>query len=146
MNGQLLELTNMFKSLIKRMSQLWNGRMNDSYSITLTQFRTLYILNTKGPQKAAELADILCVTSGAITGLADKLIAKQFIQRQRSEEDRRVVYLSITDQGKEMIGLLLEEQKEVMSLVFKGMHEDDVAHLKRLFMFMLDNIEQFEKE
>jgi len=145
-NSQLLELSNMFKSLLKKMSHEWNKRMSDSFSLTMTQFRTLYILNTRGPQKAAELADVLLVTSGAITGLADKLIAKGFIQRQRSDEDRRVVYLSITDEGKAMIDVVLEKQKEIISMYFSGLPEEDVAHLKRIFTVMLERIEQLEKE
>ena len=37
------------------------------------------------------------------TRLADKLIAKGFVERKRSEADRRVVYLAISDKGIELL-------------------------------------------
>ncbi|MDF2718722.1 MAG: transcriptional regulator, MarR family [Paenibacillus sp.] len=143
-DSQLLELSSMFRSLVKKMTNEWKRRMGDGFS--MTQFRTLYVLNSRGPQKAADLAEILCVTSGAITGLADKLILKQLLERQRSEDDRRVVYLSITDKGKEMLDGLLEKQKETISLFFEGLPKEDIDHLKRIFELMLIRVDQLEQE
>ncbi|GAA3403758.1 MarR family winged helix-turn-helix transcriptional regulator [Paenibacillus hodogayensis] len=142
--NELLELSSMFKSLVKKMTHEWNRRMSDSF--TMTHFRTLYILNAKGPQKAADLAETLCVTSGAITGLADKLIARQLLERQRSEDDRRVVYLSITQEGKDVLEQLLNKQRELISLLFQGLPKEDVEHLKRIFTIMLEHMDQLEKE
>ena len=143
-NSQLLELSGTFSSLVKKMGHEWNRRMSDQY--TMTQFRTLFILNARGPQKTADMAERLCVTSGAITGVADKLISKQLIERQRSEDDRRVVYLSITEQGKQVLAGMLEKQQETISLFFKVLPEDDVEHLRRIFKIMLGHMEQLEKE
>jgi DNA-binding MarR family transcriptional regulator len=143
-NSQLLELSGMFRNLVRKMTHEWKRRMGDSFS--MTQFRTLYALYSRGPQKAADMAEILCVTSGAITGLADKLIMKQLVERQRSEDDRRVVYLRITDQGKEMIDGMLEKQKETISLFFEGLPKEDIEHLKRIFELLLIRVEQMEQE
>lgn len=143
-NGHLLELPNLFRTLVKKMSHEWNRKMGDTFS--MTQFRTLYMLNQRGPQKAAELADILCVTSGAITGLADKLIEKGLVERQRSEDDRRVVYLRISDQGKLALEDLQEKQKETIALLFEGLPEEDILHLKRIFTTLLERLEPLEKK
>lgn len=143
-NSQLLELSGTFRKLIKKMTHEWNKRMSDSFS--MTQFRTLYTLNARGPQKAADLADILDVTSGAITGVADKLIFKRLIERQRSEDDRRVVYLSITELGREALDKGLEKQRETFALFFQGLPREDLDHLRRIFTVMLDRVEQLEKE
>lgn len=143
-NSQLMELSSMFKSLLKKMTQEWNRRMGDGFSVTL--FRMLFVLNDRGPQKAADLADTLSVTSGAVTGLADKLIAKRLVNRQRSEEDRRVVYLRITEEGKETLERLLKEQRETLSLFFEGLPAEDIEHLKRIFSLMLARVEHLEQE
>jgi len=143
-NSHLLELPNLFRTLVKKMSHEWNRNMGDTFS--MTQFRTLYMLNERGPQKAAELADILCVTSGAITGLADKLIEKGLVERQRSEDDRRVVYLRITDSGKQVLKELREKQKETIARLFEGLPEEDILHLKRIFTALLERVEPMDKK
>lgn len=143
-NSRLLQLSSTFRKLLKKITHEWNKRMGDTYSFT--QFRMLYALSSKGPQKAADLAEILCVTSGAVTGLADKLIEKKFIERQRSEDDRRVVYLRVTELGSGMLESMLEKQKETISLFFEGLSPEDIGHLERIFALMMERVEHLEKE
>ncbi|MDF2657377.1 MAG: MarR family transcriptional regulator [Paenibacillus sp.] len=143
-NSHLLELPNLFRTLVKKMSHEWYRNMGDTFS--MTQFRTLYMLNERGPQKAAELADLLCVTSGAITGLADKLIEKGLVGRERSEDDRRVVYLRITDPGKQVLEELREKQKETIARLFEGLPEEDILHLTRIFTTLLERVEPMDKK
>jgi DNA-binding MarR family transcriptional regulator len=50
-----------------------------------------------------DLKNLMIEKSPNATRLADKLIAKGFIERKRSEVDRRVVYLAITDKGVELL-------------------------------------------
>lgn len=139
-NAQVVELPALFKSLVKKMTQEWKNRVPDNLS--MSQFRVLYVLNSEGRKKTTELADILGVTSGAVTGIADKLIDRGFVRRNRDEEDRRVVFLHITNDGKEMVETLLDIQKETMNAFFGSLPEEDIEHLKRIFTFLLDQFGQ----
>jgi len=49
------------------------------------------------------LADRLGMTRGAISKLADRLIAKDFIERMASTEDRRQQTLSLTEVGRKLV-------------------------------------------
>ena len=49
------------------------------------------------------LADRLGMTRGAISKLADRLIAKDFIERTASTEDRRQQTLSLTEVGRKLV-------------------------------------------
>jgi DNA-binding MarR family transcriptional regulator len=142
-HARLLELSVLFKNLLRKMTNEWNKRMEDGMSIS--QFRTLLVLSEKGPQKTAELADKICLTPGAITTLADKLIAKGLIERERSEEDRRIVYLRITEQGQSVLETLLEKQRETIAQLFRNLSDEDIDHLQRIFSHMLDGGEQTDK-
>jgi DNA-binding MarR family transcriptional regulator len=141
-NNQLLNISSSFRRLLRRASHEWNKRMGDTFSYT--QFRLLCRLYINGSQKAADLADSVGVTSGAVTGLADKLIEKRLIERQRSEEDRRVVYLHLTELGATTVANLLEKQKETISSLFQGLSSEDIGHLERIFALMLDRMDQSE--
>ena len=46
-----------------------------------------------------EVADILRVSMGTATVSVNKLVSKKFINRERDEEDRRKVYVTLTKKG-----------------------------------------------
>ncbi len=51
------------------------------------------------------------------TRLTDKLIAKGLVLRERCEEDRRVVYLSISSKGMTLINSMDQETERMIDLV-----------------------------
>jgi DNA-binding MarR family transcriptional regulator len=52
-----------------------------------------------GPMQMHELAEVLCVTNGAATNLADRLVKWDQMTRDRSTEDRRVVLVGLNKFG-----------------------------------------------
>lgn len=69
----------------------------------------LLILLSRIPYcKATDIASHIGITSGAVTGMTDKLVNMGFITRERSEEDRRVVLFSITEKGRETVNQIRE--------------------------------------
>ncbi|GGD77594.1 MarR family winged helix-turn-helix transcriptional regulator [Paenibacillus nasutitermitis] len=144
LNEDVMEIHGLFKTLAKKITEEWN-KQTESF-ISLSLFRMLYVLNHKGPQKMAELAECLHVTSGAITGFADKLIERGYVERQRDLEDRRVVYLLITDSGKSLISGLMEKQVHLYSRIVERLAPEDVAHLKRIFIQMIDIVNKTDEE
>ncbi|BFH63131.1 MULTISPECIES: MarR family winged helix-turn-helix transcriptional regulator [Paenibacillus] len=140
---QLFEVTAMFRSILKNMSQEWN-KITKGYDLTFPQFQVLFILKKQGPQKVSDLAEALSLTSPAITILTDKLIDLGYVQRERAETDRRVVYTKLTEKGLDIIDKMTEDQKEVIQLFLGGLSEEDIQHLRRIFSSMLLNIDHTE--
>ncbi|MBP5492875.1 MAG: MarR family transcriptional regulator [Clostridiales bacterium] len=63
----------------------------------------LHTLNAIGPYEArtmTETANILGITVGTLTVAIDRLVKKQYVERQRDTKDRRIVRISLTRQGK----------------------------------------------
>ncbi|WP_442601916.1 MarR family winged helix-turn-helix transcriptional regulator [Paenibacillus sp. KN14-4R] len=137
-------LSDLFRNVLKSMTKEWNKRMVGNLSFS--QFRMLFKLSSRGKQKVSELAESLCITSGAITGAADKLIARGFVERTRDEDDRRVVYIAITPQGEEIVQQIHEGQRETIAMFFDELPKEDIDHLIRIFNQTLKNIERHQKE
>lgn len=79
------------------------------YGLSSPQFNILRIL--RGAEEWLSMQEIknrMVEKSPNTTRLCDKLVAKELVERKRSEEDRRVVYLNVTKKGLE---LLLEIDK-----------------------------------
>ena len=63
----------------------------------------MHPLDAIGPYEArtmTETAQILGITVGTLTVSVDRLVKKGFVARRRDEEDRRVVRISLTRDGK----------------------------------------------
>jgi len=67
-------------------------------------FQVLHILMEQGTSTVSEIANILCISRPNMTPLIDKLIKDGLVCRTSNSKDRRIINISITDQGKK-IGL-----------------------------------------
>lgn len=78
------------------------GRVAD-YGLTTPQFGVLEALHHLGPLPLGALAEKLLVTGGNVTYVMDRLEEQGLVVRERSEEDRRVVNASLTEEGRALI-------------------------------------------
>ncbi len=134
-----LQLEHTFTQMKRRMDAEW-AREND-LGINAMQARILVRLFEEGPQKASAIADKLQITAGAITGIADKLIDLQYLERERDVEDRRVVYLVLTEKGQQLVERLKVRRAAIMEMMFTGLSPDDVRELTRLFNQVIANMD-----
>ncbi len=63
------------------------------YGLGITEMRALSILLREGPRTAGQLATGLHLTSGAVTGVVDRLVRRGFARRGADEQDRRKVVI-----------------------------------------------------
>lgn len=82
---------------IKRLS----GSNAADHGLTPNQLAALYRIWELGRCTMSELHDHLHVTTGAVTGVADKLEELGLVERQTSPEDRRICYVQLTPAGRE---------------------------------------------
>lgn len=83
--------------------QKYNNFMGQ-YDLSMAQFNILRIL--RGAKEALSVNEVknrMIERSPNTTRLMDKLIEKQLVERVRCEDDRRVVYISITESGLELL-------------------------------------------
>ncbi|MEK3721043.1 MarR family winged helix-turn-helix transcriptional regulator [Paenibacillus sp. FSL H8-0034] len=127
----LLELEEAARQLFRKISVSWS-KFNEN-GMTPVQGFLLERLEIEGPLKASQIADMLCYTPGAITTLSDKLIAAGLVERERTDEDRRVVYLSITEAGRQMLGSIRLQRRANVENFFGDLADEDIQHLIRIF-------------
>lgn len=100
------------------------GKLFREYGLTSSQYNVLRILRGEGkPMPCLEIADRMIQVVPAMTGLIDRLEKQQLVRRHRSTEDRRVIYIDITDKG---ANLLRQLDEPVLEL-----HHSLMGHLTR---------------
>jgi MarR family 2-MHQ and catechol resistance regulon transcriptional repressor len=73
------------------------------HDLTTTEFGILEALHHKGPLLLGEIQRKVLVTSGGITYLVDRLVAKGLVTREPSPDDRRARYAVLTPEGERLI-------------------------------------------
>ena len=127
---EMIALDEAFRQLKKLIAAEWDKESIGGLGVT--QARILIILSESGPLKASALAEMLFVTSGAVTGLADQLIELELIRRERPESDRRVVMLDITPTGQQLVEAIHNKRIGIMERLVVDLEEPEVTELTRL--------------
>lgn len=93
--------------------------------LTGPQFGVLYHLQHADKMNMNELSSLLCQTHGATTGLVDRLVKLNMISRSRSDTDRRVVNVSITPQGQELVNKVRLKRYQILKNMTESMTEEE---------------------
>ena len=106
-------------------------------NVNISQILALSKLKEKGPQKPSSLALSLGYTSGAITKLTNKLVKEGYIVREQQENDRRVILITITDRGLDVLEEAQKQGRNMRNEVYSVLNTQEVEQLlsiqKKLF-------------
>ena len=81
----------------RQMSMRAQGYLGQT-NLTYPQTVTLMILDADGPMPISDLAAAAGSANSTISGVVDRLEKLGLAQRVRSEQDRRKIFVSVTDQ------------------------------------------------
>ncbi|MFO7324785.1 MAG: MarR family transcriptional regulator [Pseudomonadota bacterium] len=109
------------------------------YGLTSVQWAPLMIISRGGNPTAASLARDLNTDTGAMTRMLDRLEAKGLLQRTRSATDRRVVELSLTEQGRELTTKIPHHLAAVYNKHLSGFSPEEFNTLKQLLRRIIAN-------
>jgi len=99
-------------------------------------WQEIRVLRAAGRQECCTmsgLADAICLSLSSATGLIDRLVGKKLIKRDRSSEDRRVVQVELTEQGRELHEETMEGPVEFARGLLKGLNVEEQDSLVSLF-------------
>ena len=85
-----------------QVSQAFAARL-DTQGVTVAEWVMLRALYGAAPESPTRLAETMGMTKGAITKLADRLIAKGLVLRRPSTEDARAQTLALTPAGTRLV-------------------------------------------
>ena len=109
------------------------ARLFREYGLTPSQYNVLRILRGEGrPLPILEVADRMLAVVPGITGLIDRLEGMGLLARQRSTEDRRVIYVAITPKGLDLLGKLDGPEAALHKRLIGHLSPAELRELSRL--------------
>jgi MarR family 2-MHQ and catechol resistance regulon transcriptional repressor len=100
--------------------------------INPTQFAVLEALLNKGRLSHHEVASKVLTTAGNITQVVDQLEMIGLVERKRCPEDRRRVYLLLTDRGRHVASKAFAAESKAISDTLAVLTESEQEELGRL--------------
>nr|WP_288564269.1 MarR family transcriptional regulator [uncultured Romboutsia sp.] len=138
-------MTNTQELLNKLLVQLFNDILHieenslkniDLMYLSMTEIHTIEAVGIKDAKTMGEIAHDLRITVGTLSAAITKLIKKGYVERKSTEEDRRVVLVSLTSKGEniyrehqvfheEMITSMLgnfSEEEHILAIALKKLN------------------------
>lgn len=115
----------------------------DAYQkATTNDMHVIEAIGMGKPKNMTSVAKSLSVTTGTLTISVNSLVKKGFVERVRSEEDRRVVLISLTEKGKQIYVKHRKFHEEMVNGIVAQLDEQEKILLKKV----LSNLNQYFKE
>jgi DNA-binding MarR family transcriptional regulator len=96
------------------------------------------------PKSAADLCKGISYDAGAMTRMLDRLETKGLLRRRRSADDRRLVHLELTDDGRTAYARMRELSLTVANRFLHGFSRAEARQLESLLTRMLENAPGYE--
>lgn len=120
-------LVNLFNEILKLEEE---AIITDEFKdITNNDMHIIEAVGLSGENTMSVVAKKLGITAGSLTTSVNSLVNKKYVTRQRSEEDRRVVFLKLTEKGKRAYEHHREYHRQMTEAVISRLDENEVPVL-----------------
>ena len=95
--------------------------------VTLTQYRSLVVLASRGPQGLGALAELLAVTPPTVSRMCDRLVRKQLILRRADPRDRRQIRVALSARGHRLVEEVTHRRRKEIAQLLVSMSPAEQA-------------------
>lgn len=132
--------------LVKLVNEIWEL---EERSIVTGEFRDItnndmHVIEAIGQTVGSNMSAVakrLNITMGSLTTAVNHLVKKQYVERSRSDEDRRVVFVKLTEKGTAAYRHHEEYHRQMTEAVLAKLDASDMPVL----MKVLDTLNEFFK-
>ncbi|MDC3417679.1 MarR family winged helix-turn-helix transcriptional regulator [Aquibacillus salsiterrae] len=121
----LVELyTSAMNEVTRRVNQLMNAKVHQE--LTTDQFSTLRFVLKRQSCTSTDIAQEFSIGKSAVTAQVNRLVERELLHRKRDDEDRRIVYLSLTPSGVALMEEASERLYEVLGKILLNFDRAEV--------------------
>jgi DNA-binding MarR family transcriptional regulator len=129
---------------MKRLYLLISQRIDDAlkpHGLGRSQWQVLHRVRRAGSLPQKELQQAMQVEPATLTGIVDVLVAKGWLERSDSAEDKRCRVLRLAPGGRALLGAVADPYESVETRMLRGMSAADRARAGALLETMIRNLE-----
>jgi DNA-binding MarR family transcriptional regulator len=125
----------------------WHGQKHAIHTLTrpeigltMPQMVTLLAIHDRGSCRMGTLADATQQSGGTLTGIVDRLIDDGLVERVRSVNDRRVIEVTLTEEGQARVRQVLDARHEDLDRILSSFDAGDIEQFERLLGQFLQGV------
>jgi DNA-binding MarR family transcriptional regulator len=114
--------------------------------VSMAGLGVLRVLMARDGLKSSELAEQAWSAPGTVTSVVNTLVKDGFVERRPDEEDRRLVRLYITEQGRALISYYVPQAAARWNKAFDFVDEADQAVVRGFLVKLIEQLSQLLRE
>lgn len=103
---------------------------------------TMLFLDKRKEITMTELVEYINTPMSTATGIVDRLVKNGYVKRERSESDRRIVVLGLTEEGSQVVKKLKETMYKYLSLVVDDLTEEEKQFMTHIILKIVSNLQE----
>lgn len=115
---------------------------DDRFDLTIPQFHTLLHLSyCDGECKMSDLARSTHQSAASLTGVVDRLLEKQLVERGRPQGDRRQVVVTATERGRSLLQTIQHARRDEMRVSLAHLEAAELNDLLQLLNAVVEGMQ-----
>lgn len=141
MEDMIFEYFDKIKLLLS--SEIWENML---LNCSKNELFTIVLIYRKGEVNMTQIADYINVPLNTATGIVARMEKKGIVNRMRSPEDKRVVTIQLTDEGKAYFKKMTTEMFHYGSILLECCNPEDLQRAVQIVDRFLDALTQEKQQ
>ena len=103
---------------------------------------TMLLVDKHGEIIMSQLAEYINVPMSTANGIVERLVKSGHLERDRSETDRRIVIIRLTEKGRGLVQQLKSTIAEYVSQIFDTLDDEERKLIVKIFQKVIDIVNQ----
>jgi DNA-binding MarR family transcriptional regulator len=134
-----------FRAISTRLRREGRKVLRD-FPITPAQFDVLQTLFFHGEKRMSDISRWLGITKSTTTGLVKRLIDAEFVERRRSQKDRRSFIIDLTESGHSLIERVISRRVDYLQSVMTEISPEQVVFFEKTIALLLEVMDRKEEK
>ncbi|MBC7958667.1 MAG: MarR family transcriptional regulator [Vallitaleaceae bacterium] len=126
---KVLQVFHRLKETMRQKMEAQCGEMN----LTGPQGMLIGILSHFGEMKVSDLSEKMGLSNSTVSGIIDRLEIQELVERRRSTEDKRVVFVNLSKKGSAKIKMHFKSFGEYVSSAMKSATQEEMEKIVQGF-------------
>lgn len=112
--------------------------------VTLLQYQALWCIKKSKKAHMGDIAKNFSITMPTATSLIDKLIQSKLAKRENDNKDRRIVRISLTNEGEKILKEMTKQRKNKINKLLSYLSVSDKKELSKILNKLVEKTEVHE--
>lgn len=118
--------------------------INLDLEFSKSEIFTMLLVDKHGEIIMSQIADYINVSMSTANGVVERLVKSGYLTRDRSDIDRRIVLIRLTDKGKKLVEQLKSTIFQYVQLIYESLDDEERKLIFKIFNKVVDILNKKE--